>query len=159
MKLPRFPSISGIPREALVPGAALLGAVLAWTAAFALWSGISGLESSAKVQEGRLRELLKVVRQYKSLPNREEKAVSAEDPMVTVSSLVGTMGLRDNLVQISSLSKGLSVQLARMYMEKTLDFIGELEKRGLNVDSAEIRAMPDGDKRLLSLTLMVTVAS
>ncbi len=159
MKLPQFPSIPGLPREALKPVVALSAGLLAWIVVFSVWSGLSGLESSSLVQQQRLEDLLKVVRQYKSLPGRAEKTVVVDDPIVIVSSLVGTMGLKDNLVQISSLSKGLSVQLNRMYMEKAMDFIGELEKRGLVVDSAEIRAVPDGEKRLLSLALIVTVAS
>lgn len=158
MKL-SFPSMSGLPREILAPIAAVALAFAAWALALSVWSGISDVRSSCQVQEKRFQELLKIVRQYKALPVKALKGSETQDPMVAVSTLIGAMGLKDNLIQISSMSKGLSVQLGRMYMERALDFIGEMEKRGLSVESSEMRAMPDQSGRLLSLTLIVTVES
>ncbi len=162
MRLPQIsalPALSAVPREVFRPALMVLLAGALWLGGWTVWSGTSGVESSIALQQSRVDQLVEVIGQYRSLSGGEEKPVLTEDPIVVVSSLVGTMGLKENLVQISSMNKGLNVQLGRMYMDKTLDFLLELDKRGLSVESAEIRAVPDGGARLLSLTLVVVVAS
>lgn len=159
MRLPQIPALSAVPREAIRPALMVLCAAILWIAGWTVWSGTSGMESSISLQQGRLDQLVDVIGQYRVLSEIEGRPVVTEDPIVVVSSLVGTMGLKENLVQISSMNKGLNVQLGRMYMDKALDFLVELDKRGLTVESAEIRAVPDGGSRLLSLTLVVAVAS
>ena len=159
MKLPKIPAFSAVPREAIKPTVLLLSALALWLGGLSVWSGTSSQEASVALQQRRVDQLISVISQYRALSSTEERPTLTEDPIVVVSSLVGTMGLKDNLVQISSMSRGLNVQLGRMYMEKTLDFLIELEKRGLSVESAEIRAVPEGGARMLSLTLVVTVPS
>ncbi len=162
MRLPQiwaFPALSAVPREVVRPVLIVILAGVLWLWGWTVWSGTSGMESSIALQQRRLDQLVEVIGQYRAISGGEGKPVLTEDPIVVVSSLVGTMGLKENLVQISSMNKGLNVQLGRMYMDKALDFLLELDKRGLAVESAEIRAVPDGGSRLLSLTLVVVVAS
>nr|WP_321499738.1 type II secretion system protein GspM [uncultured Dethiosulfovibrio sp.] len=159
MKLPQLAALSAVPREIIKPALAAFCAVSLWAVGLSVWAGNSSLNSSIALHQRRMDQLVDVVYRYRSLSDREKRPALTEDPIVVVSSLIGTMGLKDNLVQISSMSRGLNVQLGRMYMEKTLDFLDELEKRGLSVESAEVRAVPEGGARMLSLTLVVTVAS
>ncbi|MCF4150751.1 hypothetical protein L2W58_02960 [Dethiosulfovibrio sp. F2B] len=158
MKISLLPDISGISRDSVRPLLFMVLAFLLWVISFYVWSGISNLESKSKLNYARFEELTEVVRSYKNLPHREDRSSAPEDPMVVVSSLVESMGLKDNLIQISSLSKGVSVQLSRLYSEKTLSFIQELGKRGLSIESAEVRAVPEGAFRLLSISLIITVS-
>lgn len=159
MKLPQIPALNAVPREILKPAIAAISALVLWIGGISVWSGTSGQEASIALQQRRMDQLVSVISQYRALSGEEERPPLTEDPIVVVSSLVGTMGLKDNLVQISSMSRGLNVQLGRMYMDKALDFLIELDKRGLSVESAEIRAVPEGGARMLSLTLVVTVLS
>ncbi len=162
MRLPQLSALSvfsSLPRETIRPILMALCAGMLWIAGWTVWTGTSGMESSIALQQNRLDQLVEVIEQYRALSDVEGRPALTEDPIVVVSSLVGTMGLKENLVQISSMNKGLNVQLGRMYMDKALDFLVELDKRGLTVESAEIRAVPDGGARLLSLTLVVAVAS
>lgn len=159
MRLPQIPALSVVPREILKPALVILCAAILWIAGISIWSGTSGVESSIDLQQHRLDQLVEVIGRYRAMSSVSGRPALTEDPIVVVSSLVGTMGLKENLVQISSMNRGINVQLGRMYMEKALDFLVELDKRGLAVESAEIRAVPDGGFRLLSLTLVVTVAS
>jgi hypothetical protein len=158
MKFPELPDIPGVPREVLKPLSLLAIALVVWVVAWSVWSGMSDLESRSRLQQRRFEDLMLVIKKYRSLPGREERASLSDDPIVVVSSLVDNMGLKENLVQISSLSRGLSVQLGRLYSENALNFILELGKRGLVVDSAELRAVPEDGVRLLSMNLVVTVA-
>ncbi|PIE54858.1 MAG: hypothetical protein CSA35_04385 [Dethiosulfovibrio peptidovorans] len=158
MKRISLPSLSCFSGGNLRPLLLLAVGVLFLVVGSSVWSGLSAMEVRSRLQQRRLQELLQVIKSYKSLPGKEDRAAPSEDPIVVVSSLVDSMGLKDNLVQLSSLSKGLSVQLSRLYTGKALDFLRELEKRGLSVDSGELRAVPDGGERRLSMSLIVVVA-
>lgn len=157
MKFPEIQSLNSFPREIVRPALTFICALVLWTVGFSLWSGAAGLEANVALQQRRLNQLIETIHQYKSLSSREKRTLT-EDPIVVVSSLIGTMGLKDNLIQISSMSRGLNVQLGRMYMDKVLDFLIELDKRGLMVESTEIRSVPEGGSRMLSLAMVVMVA-
>lgn len=129
-----------------------------WTAGAFLWFSLPDQQVKVDLQNRRMNNLLQVIQRYKEFPDRKKKESIMEEPIVIVSSLVDKMGLKDNLVQISSLSKGISVQLTRLYFMKAISFLQEIPKRGLTIDSAELRYVPEGGDRLMSMTLIVTVA-
>lgn len=128
-----------------------------WLYGSMTWSSASSLKSKVTLQTRRMNSLIEVIERYKELPEAKNISSSNEDPMVIISSLVDRMDLKDNLVQISALSKGVSVQLTRLYFKKSLAFLDQLSRKGLDVDSAELRYVPEGGKRMMSMTLIVTV--
>lgn len=90
---------------------------------------------------------------YMSLP--VAIPVTPEDPLTAVSNITEELKLRDRMTQMSSNNTGVVVQFEKLYTEECLEIIRDLLRRGLNVKTAELKAVPHGDKRLLSASFVI----
>ena len=77
------------------------------------------------------------------------------EPLSVLSEIVNTLGLRDRMVQLQSNVSGVSLQLERVYGEELKDFLLTLDSRGLKIKTAELKALPVDDERLLTVTLLL----
>ena len=147
--VPVFSAISGIKdRTALL---LLLLALLAWTAGFSLWRDAENLRNRRTLAEGRFTDLLTVLREYRSLAGKSgerktEVLPADQDLLTTVSTVVSSLGLRSSMVSLSTASgrtgeEGASITLEGITTENLATFLQEIERRGLSVSSAEIRAV------------------
>jgi hypothetical protein len=94
---------------------------------------------------------------YRSYPTatRNQSTQPGAEPLTAVSEIVETMGLRDRMPQLQSNSAGVLLQLERLYGDEMEEFLVELEKKGLNIKTAEMRSIPSGEDRVLNATFLV----
>ncbi len=116
------------------------------------------LEANISVLEGRFSKLLDVCKEYKSavsvqkrLGKQPSKNIDVFDVLTKISD---RLNLKDRLTGIRPLSdlKGAyEIRLEDIYMEELVVFLQELEKYGLLIKEAQIKAIlvPKTDKRLI----------
>jgi len=90
----------------------------------------------------------------KSYPARVDEG--GNDALSSAASVIDSLGLKDRIGQLSSSASGLVIQADRLYPEDFTKLVNSLSEKGLNVNTAEIRAMQQsGMGRLISVTLAV----
>jgi hypothetical protein len=133
-------------------------AILAWGLGFVLLSRHGDLESRASMQASRFSSLVEVSRAYRSLPLSQlqgNNGPTARDPLSAASEAVERLQMKSRLKTLSSSSRGISLSLEGLGQAEILALARELELARLAVLSAEIRALPIGGKRLLSVNLLL----
>lgn len=145
----------------------LLLALLAWGAAFSLWSDCSDLRARRELQKKRFASLTAVIGEYRMLlgaSGRDNVPFSGGmegDLLTGVSNVAASLGLRSNLKGIAAQSgrgsgETVSATLEGLSSEQLARFIQETERRGISCTSAEVRAVrntPSADLPLRSLSV------
>lgn len=139
---------------------ALVGALaaLAWIAGIAFLLMGSDLAERVQVQAARFSSLSAVSRAYLALPPSQlgtAAARQAADPLALASETIEKLRLKDRLKTLSTSGQGVSLSLEGLGRREALDLARELDRSRLAVISAEIRALPSGGKRLLSVNLLL----
>jgi hypothetical protein len=141
----------------------LLG-LLAWGAAFSFWSDVSDLRMRRVLQRNRFNDLVSVLREYSALkaasasPGGEAiEPVSDGELLTVVSNVVSDLGLRSNMVSLSSAAarggrSAVSITLEGLSSEKLATFLQEMDRRGITTFSADVRAIR-GDEEMRTLTV------
>ncbi|MDI9370537.1 MAG: hypothetical protein GX181_03795 [Synergistaceae bacterium] len=143
--------------------------LLAWGAAFSFWSDARDLRMRRSLQSGRFDDLIAVLRECSSLNTKAADSVDSArvekvsdgELLTTVSNMVGELGMRSNMVSLSSAaSRGgrdaVSVTLEGITAEKLATFIQEMERRGIVAFSADVRAVRGKDEvRTLTVYLLL----
>ncbi len=135
----------GAERRALL---LMLLALIAWGAAFSLWSDGRELRSRRDLQKRRFSDLAATVGEYRALRQSTGPLVpeKEEDLLTGVSNAVASLGLRSNMLSLSSTSgpgggSAVSVTLERLSSDSLARFLQETERRGIHSFSADIRAV------------------
>lgn len=138
-------------------GLFLLLGILLWITAFVLVGKQQELTGRIELKERRFRDLVEVVRTFKAQPEQENAVRSGlpGDPLTVLSRLLEKVGIKDRLVQLSSASSGVSMQVERLYPGELGTLLQEVIRQGLPIMSCEIRAVPSGNERRLSCSLLV----
>jgi hypothetical protein len=132
--------------------------LLAWGLGFVLLSWHGDLENRASLQASRFSSLVEVSRAYRALPLSQRQGgdgTTARDPLSAASDAVERLQMKSRLKSLSSSSRGISLSLEGLGQAEMLALARELELARLAVLSAEIRALPVGGKRLLSVNLLL----
>ena len=132
--------------------------LLAWGLGFVLLSWQADLENRASLQASRFSGLVEVSRAYRSLPPSQRQGnngTTARDPLSAASEAVERLQMKSRLKNLSSSNRGISLSLEGLGQTEILALARELELARLAVLSAEIRALPVGGKRLLSVNLLL----
>ena len=133
---------------------ALLLGLLLWCLGGGLWLQAATQREVTLQSRRDLRELTDLAAQSLCLPKTDAGAVP-EDPVSALSRAVDTLKLKDRMVQLASNPAGAVVQLDGLYGEECTALAQELIRAGLVVRTAELKALPFGKDRLLSVTLVV----
>ena len=139
----------GAERRALL---LLLLALLAWGAAFSLWSDGRDLRARRELQKKRFDDLAAVTGEYRTLRQAAGTgriplpADVEEDLLTAVSNAVASLGLRSNMLSLSSTTGrggagAVSVTLEALSSESLARFLQETERRGIHSFSADLRTV------------------
>ena len=126
-------------------------AILIWSAGIYYSSNVARLEQLYRFQQGRLLTLNELAAQYRQLVDERggtDIKTTAGDLITVFSQIIEEAGMRDRLMQISPVLRGISVQMDRLYAEDLVTILNELNKYGIRILSSELRALPFQDKRL-----------
>ena len=151
-----------------------LFALLAWGAAFSFWSDGEELRARRTLHRSRFNELVAVLREYSALKSIGGGAKGGEaalapvaggDLLSVVSDVVGSLGLRTNMISLSTASvrggrNGVSISLEGLSAENLAMFLQEMDRRGIETFSADLRAVRENEKqRTLTVFLLLGGAS
>ena len=137
-----------------------------WGAALIVWILLIAImlssDASLNVVSADLSSsgrVLDYAMQLKALPRSGNVVTETpEEPLSTLSNIIGALGLRDRMQQLQSNPSGIVVQLERLYGDELGELLGSIENNGLSVKTAEIRALPSEEGRLLSAVLTMEAA-
>ncbi|MBQ7262563.1 MAG: hypothetical protein IJR14_02470 [Synergistaceae bacterium] len=133
--------------------------------ALATWAGVSWARArteaavvSLAAQEGRWRTLSMLAAEHEALG---PKAAQAEDVDVSVAfvQVSERMELGGRVRRTAPDGSGLYVEVEKLYAEELVELCRQLVSRGVRALSAEVRALPSGGERLLSLSAVIAPAS
>ena len=137
-------------------GLFLVLGIMLWVTAFVLTGRQEELAGRIDIKETRYVSLVEVIRTYRAQPRTEETSAAPKgDPLTVLSRLLDSVGIKDRLVQLSSASSGVSLQVDRLYPGELGTFLQEVMRLGLPILSCEIRAVPAGNERRLACSLLV----
>jgi len=147
-----------------VPGARktlifLFAAIIMWIIGLIYSSNVARMEQVYRFQQGRLITLNELAVQYRQLLGERSERIrtAAADLIPVFSQIVEEAGLRDRLQQISPGTRGISVQMERLYAEDLVKLLNGLNKYGIRIIQSELRALPFQDKRLFSFSVTLEV--
>ena len=131
-------------------------AAAVWAAAAVLMFRIADVNVSLKESVESGGRIINAASVYRSYPKKgPDQAHPAEkDPMSVITGVVQMLGIGERM-SIHSDPSGISVQLDRLYGSELREFLNTMESRGLKVRTAEIKALPSGGERLLSVNLQM----
>ena len=130
-------------------------ALAAWV--LGSWVGEWGDASASAlaVQEGRYRTLGMLAAEYRALGTAAAAPTEAVDIPTAFAQVSERMELKERVNRISPDGRNQSVEINRLHAEELEDLIRGLAAQGVRFLSAEMRALPAGEKRLLSVSAII----
>lgn len=137
-------------------GLFLVLGIMLWVSAVTLTGWQDELSGRITIKEKRYASLVDVIRTYRVQPGEAETPEAPKgDPLTVLSRLLDSVGIKDRLVQLSSASSGVSLQVDGLYPGELGTLLQEVMRLGLPILSCEIRAVPAGSERRLACSLLV----
>lgn len=148
-----FDELRELPETKRLKQGILVAAVIWIAAVFAFSSAISSL----KTNEERLKDAERVLNTaviVRGYPNRSEGNV--REPLSAVSEILDKCELKSKVAQLSSSQGGLVLQVNRLYTDELVELVNEIQRSGLSIKNAEIRALSSQkDGRLINTTMTI----
>ena len=134
-----------------------LSALVVWVGVSLVSGWISQSEMTLKTQQGRWHTLLVLSEQYKNLSPSSKGSNSARNVDVpTVFAQVSErMQLGSRVNRITPDGRNQSVEINRLYAEELAELQRQLEARGVKFIAAELRALPAGKDRLMTVSAII----
>ncbi|MDR1472693.1 MAG: hypothetical protein LBS75_09225 [Synergistaceae bacterium] len=125
-----------------------------WIACFAVAVRITAVSRSLAAAVSASGRIVDSGMRYRAYPRTEQAqtARKVEDPLGALTQIVDALSLKDRMQQLQSNASGVLIQLERLYGQELREFLSTVESRGLQIRTAEIRALPSGGGRVLSAT-------
>ncbi len=129
-----------------------------------VWVGVSfvhGRMEQSKIklttQEGRWRTLLLLADEYKALgPDQRRNPSSGNVDVPAVFAQVSErMQLGSRVNRITPDGRNQSVEINRLYAEELAELQKQLASRGVRFIAAELRALPAGNERLMTISAII----
>lgn len=145
--------IRGLPESKKLVRLALL-ALLIWTVGTVLFLEASaGLNSSRErvIDTGKILDAANIFYSYPSRTSAEGK-----EPLSVLTETINELNLKDSVGLINSGSSGLTVQMTELDGTEFVSFLKLLSKKGLQVRTADIRAITSPRKgRLINASILI----
>ena len=135
----------------------------AGVAALAVWVGVlmvsdwtAQSRNTLTSQQGRLRTLLMLGNEYKSISPSSRGSTSGNVDVATVFAQVSErMELGSRVNRISPDGRNQAVEINRLYADELAELQRQLASRGVRFIAVELRALPAGNERLMTVTAII----
>ena len=135
------------------------GALVVWVLVIVIMLSSDTSFSISSADLSSSGKVLDYAMQFKALPRTRNVVTDIpEEPLSALSNIIDALGLRDRMQQLQSNPSGIVVQLERLYGDELGELLGSIENSGLSVKTAEIRALPGEEGKLLSATMTMEAA-
>jgi len=144
-----------LPRKAVF---LLILSILAWGSFLFFLQKADEVMGRLELQERRFMDLLVMADEYRSRTIRVlpgDADISQRDPMTLISEALDALSLKQNLVQMSATSSGVTLQLRNIYGGQMMNLLERINRSGLSVESAELKAVNTDQGRLLDISVIV----
>lgn len=116
----------------------------------------SQARTSLSSQQGRLRTLLLLGDEYKSLaPSGQSPRNENVDVAAVFAQVSENMELGSRVNRITPDGRNQSVEINRLYAEELTELQRQLVSRGVRFIAAELRALPAGRERLFTVSAII----
>ncbi|MBR1437652.1 MAG: hypothetical protein IJ587_03870 [Synergistaceae bacterium] len=113
-------------------------------------------ETSLNSEQGRLRTLLLLGSEYKTLaPSGKTNSNENVDVATVFAQVSENMSLGSRVNRITPDGRNQSVEINRLYAEELAELQKQLASRGVRFIAAELRALPAGSERLMTVTAII----
>lgn len=133
-----------------------LGALIVWTCVILVMGWNAEALSGLEVQQERFRTLLMLGEEYKTVaPKRTVSSAGNVDVATVFAQVSEAMSLGSRVNRIAPEGRNQSVEINRLYAEELAELQRSLSERGVKFVAAEIRALPAGSERLLTVSAII----
>jgi len=136
----------------------MLMVILVWGGFFYFHHKTDEIKGKEELQENRFMDLLAMAGEYRARTGDkgpEEAGIPGGDPVELISEALEILSLKQNLLQLSVSSSGVTLQLKDLYGDQMMNLLDRITRAGLDTDSLELRAVNTESGRLLDLSLIV----
>ena len=132
---------------------ALLSALI-WTVGIVLFAEAAIVLNNSSDRLLDTGKILNAANIYRSYPSRT--SAEGKEPLSTLSDAIEELGFKDRAGLVNSGSSGLTVQITELNGAEFTSFLSLLSKKGLQVKTAEIRAITSSQKgRLINASILI----
>lgn len=129
-------------------------ALLVWTAGTALFLEASAILNSSKERIMDTGRILDAANTFYSYPSRS--SAEGREPLSLLTDAINELNLKGQVVLMNSGSSGLTVQMTALNGAEFISFLKRLSEKGLQVRTAEIRAINSAQKgRLINASMLI----
>ncbi len=145
--------IRGLPETKKLIRLGLL-ALLIWTVAAALFLEASAVLNSSKERVNDAGRVLAAANIFYSYPSRS--SAGDKEPLSLLTDTINELGLKDRAGLMNSGSSGLTVQMNELNGAEFVSLLKRLSEKGLQVKTADIRAITSAQKgRLINASMII----
>lgn len=145
------------PGSAKFLAAALL-MLSVWVAVYLVHGQTEKSKTQLISQQGRWRTLLMLANEYKNLSPEQRKSSNGAgnvDVPTVFAQVSEKMQLGSRVNRITPDGVNQSVEINRLYAEEFAELQKQLASRGVRFIAAEIRALPAGSERLITVSAII----
>ena len=136
--------------------AAGLLALTMWVGVMTVKNWTTQSRNNLSSQENRLRTLLTLGNEYKSLaPNNRRTNTGNVDVASVFAQVSERMQLGSRVNRVTPDGRNQAVEINRLYDEEFAELQKQLASRGVIFIAAEIRALPAGRERLMTISAII----
>lgn len=136
--------------------AAMLLALIVWAGVITVNDWNTQGATTLKSQQGRFHTLLILAEEYKNLaPNSTTKAAGNIDVAAVFAQVSERMQLGSRVNRVTPDGRNQSVEINRLYADEVAELQTQLASRGVKFIAAELRALPSGRERLMTLSAII----
>ena len=145
--------IRGLPETKKLIRLGLL-ALLVWTAGTAFFLEASSILNSSKDRVMDTGKILDAANTFYSYPSRT--SAEGKEPLSLLTDAINELSLKDRVGLMNSGSSGLTVQMTELNGTEFVSFLKRLSEKGLQVNTADIRAITSAQKgRLINASMLI----
>ncbi|MEA4873178.1 MAG: hypothetical protein VB076_10275 [Synergistaceae bacterium] len=145
--------IRGLPETKKLIRLGLL-ALLVWTAGTAFFLEASSILNSSKDRVMDTGKILDAANTFYSYPSRT--SAEGKEPLSLLTDVINELSLKDRVGLMNSGSSGLTVQMTELNGAEFVSLLKRLSEKGLQVKTADIRAITSVQKgRLINSSMLI----
>ena len=134
----------------------LLCMLIVWVSVLTVYGWNVSAQSALSSQQGRLGTLLMLADEYKTLsPKATGNRAQNVDVAAVFAQVTENMQLGGRVSRITPDGHNQSVEINRLYAEELIELQKQLVSRGVRFIAAELRAMPTGRERLMTVSAVI----
>ena len=131
--------------------------------ALAVWTGVMMVKGwteqdamTLALQQGRFKTLLSLGSEYKSLaPSQNSNANRNVDVASVFAQVSERMQLGSRVNRISPDGRNQAVEINRLYADELTELQKQLASQGVRIIAVELRALPAGAERLMTVSAII----